>query len=237
MPMAGRGTRFANSEALPKPLIQLDGKPFFWWAVESVRRLGPVDEMVFVVLDEHVRQFAIDQRIREYYPSARIERLAQVTAGAADTAAAGVASLRSVGPVAICDSDLAFDLGEGDVRLALADRDGLLLCFESHDPAYSFACVDAAGEVCATVEKRAVSDCAIAGCYLFASPQTYLDAQAAYRLECAYDEAFISGVYNTLIGTGGRVGRLMLRRHLSFGTPAEFASVTADPTRLDLWAA
>ena len=237
MPMAGRGTRFATSEVLPKPLIELDGKPFFWWAVESVRRLGSIGEMVFVVLDEHVRHFAIDARIREYYPAARIERLAEVTAGAADTAAFGVAALRTAGPVAICDSDLAFDPGDSDVRLALADRAGLLLCFESRDPAYSFACVDAAGEVSATVEKRAVSDCAIAGCYLFASPQTYLAAQAAYRLDCPYDEPFISGVYNRLIETGGRVGRLMLRRHLSFGTPAEFASVTADPARLDLWAA
>ena len=48
MPMAGRGSRFAGVEALPKPLIELGGKPFFWWAVESVKRLGIVDEMVFV---------------------------------------------------------------------------------------------------------------------------------------------------------------------------------------------
>jgi len=236
MPMAGRGTRFAGAEARPKPLIQLDGKPFFWWAVESVRRLGPIGEMVFVVLAKHIEHFAIDQRIREYYPHAHIEALPQVTAGAADTAAVGIATLRSTNPVAVCDSDHAFDPGPGDWADALAERDGLLMCFESRDPAYSYASVDSAGEVSATVEKQAISNCAIAGCYLFASPRTFLDAQAAYRLDCPYDEPFISGIYNKLIEGGGRVGRQMLRRHLSFGTPAELAGVIADRARLDLWA-
>src|SRR3954468_12753285 len=73
MPMAGRGSRFAaGGETLPKPLVQLAGRPFFWWAVESVRRIAPLTEAVFVVLEDHVRRFAIDEAVRTHYPDARI---------------------------------------------------------------------------------------------------------------------------------------------------------------------
>ena len=236
MPMAGRGSRFAGSEVLPKPLIELDGKPFFWWAVESVRRLGPVREMVFVVLEDHVRDFAIDTRIHDYYPHATVEQLPAVTAGAAETAAIGVAALRSNAPVAICDSDHGFDLASVGLLADLAGRDGLLLCFDSRDPAYSFASVDASGNVTRTVEKQAVSTKAIAGCYLFSSPQAFHAAWAQYRAECPYDELFVSGLYNTMIQRGARVGHHMLRRHLSFGTPAELANAQRQLSRDSLWA-
>ena len=67
MPMAGRGSRFAREGILqPKPLVDLAGKPFFWWAVESVRRAVEIEQMVFVVLEEHEREFAISDRIHSF---------------------------------------------------------------------------------------------------------------------------------------------------------------------------
>ena len=37
MPMAGGGTRFKKEGMmLPKPLIELDGHPFFFWATQSI---------------------------------------------------------------------------------------------------------------------------------------------------------------------------------------------------------
>ena len=38
MPMAGLGSRFENSEyKLPKPLIDIKGKPMYAWATDSFR--------------------------------------------------------------------------------------------------------------------------------------------------------------------------------------------------------
>jgi dTDP-glucose pyrophosphorylase len=237
MPMAGRGSRFSSGgEALPKPLIELEGKPFFWWAAESVRSLAPVGEMVFVLLDEHVRRFAIDEAVRAFYPDAGIVALPGVTEGAAETAAIGLRALKGGGPVAICDSDHAFDgRGAGPVVESLgAGADAALLCFRSASAAYSYARFDRDGAVSGTVEKEAVSGFAIAGCYLFSSPATYLDAFERYRLECPYDELFVSGLYNRILASGGRVARHLLDRHVSFGTPEELAALLAEPTALDL---
>lgn len=238
MPMAGRGSRFSRDGVeLPKPLIDLCGKPFFWWATESVRRIAPIPEMIFVVLDEHVRSFGIDEAVRRHYPDASIIALPDVTEGAAETAALGLAALKTAGPVAICDSDHAFDCRDPRPVIQSLSRgtDAALLCFESTDPAYSYARLDRDGAVVGTVEKQAVSPLAIAGCYLFASPRTFLDSYRSYRLDCPYDEHFVSGVYNRLIGSGGRVGKHVLANHVSFGTPAELARVLEAPENLPQW--
>lgn len=113
MPMAGQGSRFVRAgRTEPKPLIDIAGRPAFWWAAESVRRAVPVREMVFVVLEEHVRTFAIDQAIRDQYHTARIVTVPGVTKGAAESGAVGVAAVGSEGPIAINDCDHAFVAGD-----------------------------------------------------------------------------------------------------------------------------
>ncbi|MBW3654546.1 MAG: NTP transferase domain-containing protein [Gemmatimonadetes bacterium] len=228
MPMAGRGSRFARQGvAQPKPLVDLAGRPFFWWATESLRRMVPVREMVFVVLQEHVSAFRIDRRILEFYPDARIVPIPDVTSGAAETAMIGLGALATSGPVAINDSDHAFRCPElPDVADALRTQlDAALLCFTADSPAFSYARLDEEGRVVGTVEKRVVSPYAIAGCYLFSDPSLFLSLYEEYRLDCPYDELFVSGVYNRLAESGGRIGKIVASRHVSFGTPEELARV------------
>jgi len=233
MPMAGRGSRFARAgETRPKPLIELAGAPFFWWACESLRRAVPVEEMVFVVLAEHCRDHGIDRAILFHYPQARIVALPEVTAGAAETAMLGVKALRSRAPVAINDCDHAFrapDMGRAVEDMRAGRIAGALLGFASQDPAYSYMRLDAQGAVCGTVEKQVVSPHAIAGCYWFASPDEMQDRTAAYRASCPYPELFMSGLYNQMLAEGARIGRIEARRHVSFGTPEECARL--DPVR------
>lgn len=228
MPMAGRGTRFSEGKAIqPKPLIDLGGKPFFWWAIESVRRCVPLREIVCVVLKEHVSAFDIDARILEYYPQARVVVIPEVTDGAAETAQIGVRALTTTGPVAINDCDHAFsaDLAPLIGALRSGDLDAALLCFPSSNPAYSYVLTDKAGIVTGTVEKRVVGPHAIAGCYFFAEPTRFLAHFDRYRESCPYDELFISGLCDALIADGGTVGKLLAQQHVSFGTPNELACV------------
>jgi len=234
--MAGRGSRFSRQGAvLPKPLMDLEGKPFFWWATESVRRSAPVRECVFVVLDEHIATFGIREQIHAFYPDATVVGIPDVTSGAAETAAIGVRALKTRGPVAINDSDHAFScpaiLG---IAGALRDEiDAALLCFHSDDPAYSYARLAETGRVLGTVEKKVVSPLAIAGCYLFSGPELFFSLYEQYLKECPYDELFLSGLYNQLAAREGRIATAIASRHFSFGTPEELAALDRRPFHSD----
>ncbi|MCW3848025.1 NTP transferase domain-containing protein [Sphingomonas sp. LB-2] len=231
MPMAGRGTRFARDGVpTPKPLIELAGKPFFWWAAESVRRRTALRELLFVVLREHIEAHAIDAAILRHYPHARIVAIDAPTAGAAETAAIGVAELAQDGPFAINDCDHAF---RAEALPSMEGAAGALFGFSSTSPAYSYVRLEG-DRVTGTVEKQVVSPYAIAGCYFFADKATFAEALTAYRRDCPYEELFVSGMFNPLCAAGERIAFQPLAQHLSFGTPEELAAL--DPAKLrTLW--
>lgn len=230
MPMAGRGSRFARQGIHePKPLIDLGGKPFFWWAVESVRRAAPLGELVFVILEEHVREWALDRSIRDFYPTATVLAIPEVTSGSAETAALGVAALKGTGPLAINDCDHAFVASglEAVIRDLEQDTAGTLMTFRADSPNYSFVRLAPDGSVSGTVEKEVASPFAIAGCYLFRSPALFTQQYHAYVENCPYNELFISGMYNQMLAEGKLVSKLVLDQHFAFGTPDEYVAVEA----------
>lgn len=231
MPMAGRGSRFAKAgHTQPKPLVDLFGKPFYWWATESVRQATPVDELVFVVLREHCEAHGIDHLIRADYPDAKLVVLDDVTEGAAETARLGIEALETDSPIAINDCDHAFacpDLGTLATALQ-ADTQAALVTFRSDSPNFSYARLGPDGRVTGTVEKQVVSPFAIAGCYLFKNQSVFQNSYAAFRETCAYDELFLSGVIDHIASAGERVDLQELAHHFPFGTPDELGRLSPD---------
>ena len=70
IPLAGRGTRFAEvGYTLPKPLIPVSGKPMI---VNVIEHAPPCDQWIFVVLEEHVRDFHINKLLLQTVPNAKI---------------------------------------------------------------------------------------------------------------------------------------------------------------------
>jgi dTDP-glucose pyrophosphorylase len=231
IPAAGKGSRFSQlGFSEPKPLIELFGRPFFWWATESVRRQVPIRQLVFVVLREHIEAFSIDSRIKSFYPDATIIVIDEVTSGAAETAYIGIGAIEEVGPIAVNDCDHAFSANElASTVSALGDElDGGLMCFRSSNPAYSYIRLDANEQIVGTVEKQAVSPYAISGCYLFSDSAEFVELFGHYKAVCPYKELFISGIYNLIADRGGRLGLTELDSHVSFGTPDELVGVTAE---------
>ncbi len=53
MPMGGAGSRFFNDGfVMPKPLIKINEKPFFYWATKSISKFVEVKDITFVVLQD-----------------------------------------------------------------------------------------------------------------------------------------------------------------------------------------
>lgn len=232
MPMGGRGARFfKDGYVMPKPLIELNGKPFFYWAVQSLLCDVSVEELRFVVLREHVEDFRIDRVIRRWYPEARITVIPEVLPGAVLTCMAGARELDADAPVLFNDCDHLFRCASFADFCAAGDfsqPDGALLTFRSRDPRFSYARLDEAGRIVGTVEKQAVSDLAICGAYYFRAASLFLEAAEAYLKECRYEEFFVSGVYDILAREGRSIRSFETDLHISFGTPEEYAIAARD---------
>lgn len=237
MPMGGRGSRFFDDGfVVPKPLIGLKGRPFFYWSVQSVVKFIDVADITFVVLREHVDGFRIDEEIRAYYPDARIVVIPEVLDGAVLTCLEGIRDIADDGPVLFNDCDHMFLCRSFNGFCAAGDfegTDGALLTFPSDEPKYSFLEYDGKGRVVRTVEKEAVSSHAICGAYYFKDCATFKRASAEYLKQCNYNEFFISGVYNVLAGEGAVIRGFMTDVHIPFGTPEEYYAAEAD-ARLEM---
>lgn len=156
---------------MPKPLIEINGRPFFYWATQSIAKFVDCADITFVVLEEHIRDHAIDREIKTYYPDAKIVALPEVTEGAAITALRGAESLPDDEPLLFNDCDHLFLCKPFNEFCKAGDfangPDGALLTFASDSPAYSYLQYGADGRVCHTVEKQVVSHDAICGAYYF----------------------------------------------------------------------
>lgn len=232
MPMGGRGYRFfKDGYSMPKPLIELNGKPFFYWSAQSVMKFIDVADISFVVLKEHIESFGIDKRIKEYYPQARIVVIPEVLPGAVMTCLEGVKGLGG-GPLLFNDCDHMFICRGFNEFCSAGDfssPDAALLTFTSDEPKYSFAKLSENGRVLYTVEKQAVSRHAICGAYYFSCAERFVSAAEKYLTSCSYEEFFMSGVYNVLIENGADVKVFETDVHISFGTPEEYAAAVNDP--------
>lgn len=231
MPMAGRGSRFSiTGYDLPKPLVELNGKPFFWWSITSILRSVDIATLTCVILKEHIDKFNIDKKILSYFPDARFVILENVTSGALETAISGLKLINNDLPVIINDCDHAFELNDLSEKINFLREsellDGYLCHFKSDSSAYSYGRYDQSGQLIETVEKKAISNLAIAGAYIFRNRKLISLYYNAYKDNCSYDELYISGLYNFMVSDDKVIRGILLDSHLSFGTPNEldFAS-------------
>lgn len=231
MPMGGGGTRFGNKGFnLPKPLIMLQDKPFFYWATKSVEKFVDIADLTFVCLQEHIDRFEIDKAIKKYFPDASIEVIPEVLNGAVLTCLEGVRSIDDDMPILFNDCDHAFiseDFYDYCKKGDFEQVDGALLTFKSDNPAFSYVIFED-GKVVGTIEKQVASDEAICGAYYFKDKNVFAKYTEAYLKNCSYNEFFVSGVYNEMAKDDCYITTFNIDEHISFGTPDEYDEACSD---------
>ena len=233
MPMAGGGSRFVQEGfEVPKPLIELQGKPFFYWATQSIFRDIDCVDVTFVVLEQHIKEHAIDAAITNLFPDAKIVTVLEVLPGAVCTCLKGIENIDDNLPVIFNDCDHMFSCNALANRLAEVrplDFDGALITFESNAAQFSYVKYDESGNIIGTVEKQVVSNRAICGAYFFANAELFRVMSEKYFAACQYKEYFVSGLYNELCKAGKKVLAFEADFYLPFGTPAEYEKAKASP--------
>lgn len=226
MPMGGAGSRFfKNGFVMPKPLIEIEGKPFFYWAAQSIMKFIDVEDITFVILQEHIDKFNIDKEIKKYYPQSKLEIIPEVLAGAVLTCKEGLKNIHDDNPVLFNDCDHMFKCSAFNIDMdnGLSDEtfDGGLITFKSNEPQFSYIKYDG-DTIVGTIEKKVASSDAICGAYIFKNADTFRVICDEYLNKCEYSEFFVSGMYNIMCDKHMTIKNYSVDYHVPFGTPAEY---------------
>lgn len=227
IPAAGAAKRFQEKGFRePKPLIEVKGKPLIQWATDSLPFVAPED-FLFLVREDHIREFAIDSRLRDLYsPRSVIVPVDRVTEGAACTVLLAERWIDNDEPLIIMNCDVAFraPLGEAIARCRTGGMDGLLTTFESTSPRFSFARVDAVtGCVTEVAEKEPISNIATGGCYFVTRGADFVRGtkEMIRKNIRVNNEFYVAPVYNQLVARDCKIGIVPCEWLVSLGTPDE----------------
>lgn len=231
MPMAGEGSRFLKEGwTIPKPLIELKGIPLFMRAIGSIRSVNIPLKYSFIVRQEHIDKYQINEKIMAILPDANVFSVLKTTRGAVETCLIAEPIISSEEAIVIMDCDLEFSsyaLMENIQSILLMPADevngGLLVSFESDQPKYSYAETDKNGIVKRTAEKEVISSHALCGAYFFSSAKVFL--RIAHKLvddtSFKKPEFYVSLLYNYLLEEGQTVKLCPMEKYCSYGTPDE----------------
>lgn len=231
MPMAGEGSRFANAGwTIPKPLIELNGEPLFKHAISSVAADDIKMKYSFIVRQEHIDKYKIDEGIKGFLPEANVFSVMKTTRGAVETCLIAESAIEDNDAIIVMDCDLEFRSRQFvEIIKSILDRSidevdgGALVSFNSNEPKYSYAEIDADGYVVRTAEKEVISNHALCGAYFFSSGKRFKEIahQLLNEPEFKKPEYYVSLLYNYMLANGERVYLSPMEEYYSYGTPEE----------------
>ena len=231
MPMAGEGSRFLKEGwTTPKPLIDLNGQPLFKHAISSVSDVRISMKYSFIVRQEHIAKYNIDEGIKIFLPEANVFSVEKTTRGAVETCLIAESAIADDDAVIVMDCDLEFrSIKFIEIIIDILSQEekntegGALVSFESNEPRYSYAELDEDGFVIRTAEKEVISNHALCGAYFFSSGRRF--KEIAHRLlnEPVFTkpEYYVSLLFNYLLKEGERVYLAPMEEYYSYGTPEE----------------
>jgi NDP-sugar pyrophosphorylase family protein len=225
IPAAGEGSRFKDAGwKKPKPFIDIDGEIML---ERVIKNITPTEGSVTVLL----RQDHLDAHPKIAYKlqenGHRITSVKRLTEGTAATVLLARQAFDNELPMMVANSDqlVSFDVDDYLEDCIHRKLDGSILVFRdpSMDPKWSFVRVDESGLVLEVAEKRAISDLATVGIYLFAKGKNFVEAAVDMMIENdrVNNEFYTCPVYNYMIRNGARIGiyEVPMESMAALGTP------------------
>ncbi len=223
LPMAGNGQRFFDDGyILPKPLIDIKGKPMFARVIENLWCNNA--ELKCIVRQDHVNQYEIDKRILELYPDAHIIIISGTTEGAACTVRLATNVLGGEPMiVANCDQLMRWDPKEFYEKIeSNLYPGGLIPVFtpNHNEPKHSYCKVDKYDNLLQLKEKEIISDIATVGVYYFGDECHWIKAHEKQMAanDRTNNEFYLAPTYNYV---EENVGVHRIDEMIGMGTPEE----------------
>lgn len=222
IPMAGLGARYTErGYVTPKPLIEVNGKPMFVRAVDSMLQIVTPIQLVFCVLRAHEKHFQISSVILNHFPNAEIVIIEEVTSGPLETLVIGAHEIHNTYPIIstdcdqefICDDFEKYLSGEGE------DVDLAFLYFRAESPSFSFVKLDSVGKVIEVAEKVPISPFAICSTYFIKSTRQLFGFWDKISGRDKQSEKYLSQLAQSYLENNLKVAAFELNSIHIYGTP------------------
>ncbi len=235
IPLAGRGSRFTNEGyILPKPLIEVGGKPMI---IQAANYLPRAEENIFVCLEEHIQEYGVGKAIKLEYPDARIISIDHTTEGQACTCAIGLEGQDTGAPllIAACDNGMIWDEDSYKKLIDDPEVDAIVWSFRNHPSSvrnpemYGWIKTDGKDNVTGVSVKKAISDNpgkdhAIVGTFYFRKAGYYQDAlkRLIENDQRINGEFYVDSCIGELISMGLKVKVFEIDHYIGWGTPNDY---------------
>ena len=233
--LAGRGSRFMmQGYADPKPLLDIHGKSMILRAVESIPSCS---NHVFICLQEHIDNYAVDKALLSEYPDAKVVSLETTTEGQACTCEIGIQRSGIPGdqPILIsaCDNGVDYDKEAYQALEADPTVDVIVWSFTNNPTSklfphmYAWLDVDESnGSIRYVSVKQALEGArhCIIGTMFFRRADVFLEG---YKEILEKDirtngEYYVDNLLNPLIQKGYNVKVFEADAYTCWGTPADY---------------
>ena len=230
--MAGEGSRFKDAGyQVPKPLIDINGKPMIQRVVDNI---GLDGRYIFIVQKKHYEKYYIIRDWKEpvtlkvilklVKPDCEIIITDDLTEGAACTTLLAKRDIDNEEPLFIANADQWVDWSHSHFLDFVTRKkcDGSILTFVSDSPKHSYSKINN-GCITEVAEKKVISNHATVGLYYWKNGSDYVEcAEDMINKNIRYNnEFYVCPVYNQLIEKGGTVLPYPVAQMLGMGTPEE----------------
>lgn len=209
IPMAGRGSRFANAGyTLPKPLIEVLGVPMIKLVIENLKPKRN-HRFIFLCQNDHIEKYGLIEKLNFWAPGCEVISINGITEGAACTVMLSESLINDDNPLMIANSDQWVDIDINDYLQFMQNDnlDGCIMTMKANDPKWSFLRLDKENNITEVVEKQVVSDEATVGIYNFRRGSDFISAanQMIANDLRVNGEFYVAPVYNQMLDQKKRI--------------------------------
>jgi dTDP-glucose pyrophosphorylase len=224
VPMAGEGSRFPKNQYLPKPLIDVNGKPMIQVVTEN---LDFDATYIFLVRKQHLEKYSglrttLDRITNGKFKVVEVDGL---TEGAACTTLLAKDLIDDDEELLIANSDQVIEYSAENFKLlkSLTPADGIIFTFNALHPKWSFVRVNSRGVISELQEKNPISNIATCGIYWYRKGSDYVRyaEQMIQKNIRVNGEFYVAPVYNEYISDGKMLIPFYVSKMHGIGTPED----------------
>jgi NDP-sugar pyrophosphorylase family protein len=239
LPLAGRGSRFAKvGYKDPKPLLDVNGLPM---VIQAIKCLPQSKNNVFICLEDHLKNYPLEQKLKETYPNSKIFGINQVTEGQACTTEIGVkkAQVDFEKPILItaCDNGVYYNTNNYKQLIDDEKNDIILWTFRNEPTSknnpnmYAWLDTDENNFVKKVYCKKFVEGIhdikkshVIIGTMFFRKGKYFMEGlQENYKQNIRTNgEFYVDDVINQNINNGLKVKVFEVQNYICWGTPNDY---------------